>query len=254
MNKRLLSILLITLSLFICGKAEGKDSIAAEIFLVDNEAYRRHVQPLKIPIGIDTRTDALYKLSSQEGVIEGGLFQKGINSLLLPAQRFFEKTGSHVFFLELKKDNFSEKKEIIIEIRLLPLYLVQKRGEAEKRHEFTLSLFIDDRLIYASRKFSLRETTFKLDLPPSDEKYNPFGLIKGTQKPINTVSILGAVAGIYQLAKSLIPKKEKEKEVEAIERKNQIEASFAKRNEAGDLWECKAMISLKIKDGQQGKN
>ena len=244
-------MLLIVLSLPVFGEAKDINSIAAEIFLVDSEIYRKHVQPLRVLIGIDTRSDALYKLSSQEGVIEGGLFHKGFNSLALPAQRFFEKTGSHSFFLELKKDDLLEKIEIIIEIRLLPLYLVQKRREAEKRHEFTLSLFIGDRLIYASRKFSMHEIGFKLDLPPSDGKYNPFGLIKGTQEPINTVSILDAVAGIYQLAKSLAPKKEKEEEAEAIEKKNQIETAFVKRNAADDLWEWKAFISLKIKTGSQ---
>jgi hypothetical protein len=249
MNKGRLSALLFVLSLSFFTQADAVDNITTEIYLVDNEIlYQRHVPPAKIIIGIETRSDALYKLSSQEGVIQGGLFQKGFNSLAISAQRFFDKTGSHLFELELKTDNSEEKKEITIEIRLLPLYVVQRRGEAEKKREFTLSLFIGDQLIYATRKFSLQDISFKLDLPPSEGRYNPFGLIKGTQKPINTVSVLDAVAGIYQLAKSLVPKKEKDEEEKPIVKKHQIETTFVKRDVTGDLWEWKALISIETKD------
>jgi len=253
MNKKNLPILFLVLSLFVLGKAEDTDHIVSDIFLIDNEMYNRHTPPGKIIIGINVLSDALYKLSSQEGIIKGGLLQRGFNSLDIPAQRLFDRTDSHLYVLEFKKDNSLEKKEIIIEIRLLPIYIVQKQGEAEKKHEFTLSLFIGDRLIYASKKFSLHDISFKLDLPPSEGRYNPFGLIKGTQKPINTVSILDAVAGIYQLAKYLTSKKEKDEEDKAIEKKRQIETVFIKRNVTGDLWEWKALISLKIKDAQDGK-
>lgn len=228
-------------------QAKPADTIAADIFLIDSENYYRHTPPGKIIIGIEVLTDALYKLSAwEEGIIQGGLFQKGFNLLAIPAQGFFDKTGSRQYVLEFKKDNLLEKKVISIEIRLFPLYVVQKRGEEEKKIEFTLSLFIGNRLIYATRKFSLPEISFKLDLPPSEEKYNPFGLIKGTQKPVNTVSVLDAVAGIYQLAKSLTSRREEEATV--MRKISQIETSFAKRNAAGDLWNWKALVTLKIED------
>ncbi len=250
MNKTCLLYLLVVIILSFFVQAEAIDKIAKEIFLVDSEMYQKHIPPGKIILGIEIQADTLYKLSSYEGVIQGGLFQKGFNFLAIPAQRFFDKTASHLFELELKKDNYVEKKEIMIEIRLLPLYVVQKRGEAEKQREFTLSLFIGDHLIYATRKFSLKDISFKFDLPLSDGKYNPFGLIKGTQKPVNTVSVLDAVSLIYALARSLSPKKESDEDDKAIEKKYQIETAFVKRNIAGDLWEWKAFISLKTKDAQ----
>jgi hypothetical protein len=251
MSKVRLPTLLFVLSMSFFGRADAIGNIITEIYLVDNEAlHQRHIPPGKIIIGIEVRSDALYKLSSQEGILQGGLFQKGFNSLAISAQRFFDKTDSHLFELELKTDNVQEKKEITIEIRLLPLYVVQKRGEEEKKHEFTLSLFLRDQLIYATRKFSLQGISFKFDLPPSDGRYNPFGLMKGIQKPINTVSVLDAVAGIFQLAKSLAPGEKKDEEEKFIEKKQQIETTFVKRDVTGDFWEWKALISIETKDQQ----
>jgi hypothetical protein len=251
MNKGTLVVLPLVLFLSFFGKAVAENKPPIAICLVENEMYHRHVPPAKIIIGVEVQSDAFYKLSSKEGPIQGGLLRKGFNPLSISSLALFDETGSHLFEMELKRDGILEKKEITIEIRLLPMYVVQRRGEMKKKHEFTLSLFIGDQLIYATRKFSLQDISFKIDLPLSDGKYNPFGLIKGTQKPINTVSVLDAVAGIYQLARSLAPKKEEEDDGKPIQKKQRIETTFVKRDALGDLWEWKALISIKTKEGER---
>ena len=252
MNKNSFMALFLALYLPVFILAQEVDRAEPDIFLVDSEGDQRNTPPGKIILGIGVQSDILYKLSTGEDTLQGGLFQKGLNFLDIPARQFFDSSGFHLFELEFKKENILKRREITIEIRLLPLYLVRKRGEAEKKVEFTVSLFIGDKLIYATKKFSLHDMSFSFELPLSDGIYRPFGLIKGTQKPINTVSILDAVGEIYKLAKSLGSKKEQVKERD-VERKRQIETEFLKRDKAGDLWQWKALISLETKDGQNEK-
>jgi hypothetical protein len=229
------------------GDKEGFPLVSG-ICLVENAVYRRSLPPGQITIGLQVRTDALFKISTQGRVIQGGLFQKGFNSLALAATDFFDRTETHIFILECKANESIVKKEITIDIRIVPLYVVQKRGGERKKHAFTLSFFIGKRLIYSTRKFSLSDISFKLELPPSHGRYDPFGLIDGAQKPVSGIPIFGAVAGLYQLAKSLSPAEEKKEEDTVIQKKQQIETTFLKTMVSGDLWQWKALIFLKTSD------
>jgi hypothetical protein len=229
------------------GDEEGFPLVSG-ICLVENEAYHGGSPPGKITIGLQVRTDTLFKISAGDRVLQGGLFRKGFNTIALPAPGFFTKADTHKFLLECMADGSVVVKEIVIDVRIIPLYVVQKMGKERKKHTFTLSFFIGDRLIYSTRKFPLSDITFKLELPPSHGRYDPFGLIDGTQKPVSGVPILGAVAGLYHLAKSLSPQKDKKEEDVAIQKKQQIEMTFLKINASGDLWQWSGLITIKAMD------
>jgi hypothetical protein len=248
MNKRLYLSFVLLMGLICVLPAEGVISLVSEIFLIDSEIYQKYVPPGRILIGVEMESDVLYKLSSQSEVLQGGLLRKGFNSLSIDTQGFFEKSGSHKFVLETKVEDSLAKKEITIDVQLMPLYVVQKRGEEKKKYEYTVSLFVGDRLIYSTRKFALGDLSFKLDLPPSDGVYNPFGLIDGRQPPLNTFSIPDAIAGLYQLAKTLTSGKGKESQDKTIQKKQQIETTYVRRNASGDLWQWRALILLNTKD------
>jgi hypothetical protein len=100
-------------------------------------------------------------------------------------------------------------------------------------------------LIYSTKKFALSDISFKIDLPPSHGQYDPFGLIDDIKKPPEGVSILGAVAALYQIAKSLAPGEVEIDKDTSIQKKQRIETTFLKTDIAGDLWQWKALISLK---------
>jgi hypothetical protein len=229
------------------GDEEGFPLVSG-ICLVENEAYQGDLPPGQITIGLQVRTDALFKISVRDHVFQGGLFHKGFNSIALPAPGLFNKTGTHTFMLECKAEGSIVVKEIVIDIWIVPLYVVQKMGEERKRYAFTLSFFIGDRLIYSTRKFPLSGKTFKLELPPSHGRYDPFGLIDGAQKPVYGVPILGAVAGLYHLAKSLSTPKDKKEEDIVIQKKQRIETTFLKTNASGDLWQWRGLITIKARD------
>jgi len=248
MNKSIFSGITLLIGLICIVHAERISTLVSGIFLIDSEIYRKYVPPGRILIGVEMESDALYKLTTQDEVLQGGLLRKGFNSLSIDTQGFFETSDSHTYILEIKTDDFLIRKEITIDVRLIPLYVVQKRGEEEKKYEYTVSFFVGDRLIYSTRKFPLRDLSFKLNLPPSDGVYNPFGLIDGRQPPLNTISIPDAIAGLYQLAKTLTSGKDKESQDKTIQKKQQIETAFVKRNVSGDVWHWRALILLKTKD------
>jgi hypothetical protein len=231
----------------ICAGQEQGLPLISGICLIENKVYQSGLPPGKITIGLQAQAEALYKMSDRGRVLQGGVFKKGFNFLPLPAKEMFTRTGTHTFFLECKAGEWTFAKEIIIDIRLVPLYVVQKRGEERKKHEFTLSFFIGDRLIYATKKYAETDISFKIDLPPSDGRYDPFGLIDDVKKPAEGVPIFGAVAGLYHLAKSLSPGKEEE-DYSNFEKRQQIETTFLKANISGDLWQWRVLIILKTNE------
>ena len=58
--------------------------------------------PAKLVIGVDMERDAYYKLSDRENTIKGGLFKRGINIISIEADDLFQKSGSHIYFLDFK--------------------------------------------------------------------------------------------------------------------------------------------------------
>lgn len=248
MNKCVWITVVVFLWTGVCAADEQGFPLVSGICLVENEVYQRGLPPGKITIGMQVRSDALFKISFGNRVIQAGLFRKGFNTIALPSADFFRKTGTHTFILECKSAKSVVAKEIVIDIRILPLYVVQKMGEERKQHVYTLSFLIGDRLIYFTRKFALSDISFKLELPPWEGRYNPFGLIDGAQKPVSGIPILGAVAGLYHLAKSFSPSKDIDEENIVPQKKQKIETTFLKTNVSGDLWQWRALIFIKTMD------
>ena len=222
--------------------------LVSGVCLLENSAYRTGLPPGKVTIAMQVRTDTLFKISSGDRVLQAGLFREGFNSIALYSKDFFRNSGTHTFILECKAGESVVVKEIRIDIRMVPLYFVPKKGEEKKQHVFTLSFLIGDQLIYSTRKFALGDISFKLELPPWEGQYDPFGLIDDKEKPSSGVPILGAVAVLYQLGKSLAPAKDMDEENSAPQKRQRIETTFLKTNVSGDLWQWKGLITIKASD------
>lgn len=217
--------------------------------------YKKSLPPGKITIGFDVRADTLYKIFSEKQVIQAGLFRKGFHAVDLRSSDFFRKTGTHRFELECKWGDSVIAKEITIDIRLLPLYIVQKASQSWKQRVYSLSFLIGDELVYSTRKFAPADISFKIDLPPWEARYNPFGLMDGIQKPPTAtgIPILGAAVGLYYLVKTLSSPEKKTNEDIAPIKKQRIETTFLKTIESGDLWQWRAWVSIRAKDVETGK-
>ncbi len=248
MNRCIWIPVIVLLGTGLCAAQEQGFPLVSGVCLLENSAYRTGLPPGKITIGMQVRTDTLFKISSGGRVLQAGLFREGFNSIDLFSRDFFRSSGTHAFILECKAGESVVVKEIQLDIRMVPLYVVQEKGEEKKQHVFTLSFLIGDQLIYSTRKFALGDISFKLELPPWEAQYDPFGLIDDVEKPSSGVSILGAVASLYQLAKSLAPAKEPEEENIIPQKKQRIETTFLKTNVSGDVWQWSTLISIKTKD------
>lgn len=248
MNKgaRLAAILFLCAGVF-AGQKLGLP-IVSGICIVEDDSYRKDLPPGKLTIGFDIRSEALYKISFKNRIVYAGQARKGFHTFAFHSPDFFKQTDTHRILLDLKSGSEVVSKEILINIRLIPLYLVQKAGGRKKQHVYTLSFLIGDQLIYSTRKFAPRGISFELDLPPWEGRYNPFGLIAGTQKPVSGVPILGAVAGIYNIAKYLSMAEEKPAEKTVPQKKQRIETTFLKANAAGDTWQWKALVQITAQD------
>jgi len=221
--------------------------LVSGVCLMENEAYYKSLPPGSITIGFEVQTDALFKISFKDRVVQAGQFRKGFHTIALPSPDFFKRTDTHRVILECKSGEKQVSKEILIAIRLLPLYIVQKGGERRKQRVYTLSFLIGTRLVYSTRKFAPSNISFELELPPWEGEYDPFGLIDGRKKPVSGVPILGAAAVLYHLAKSFSSEEAVGKDI-VPQKKQQIETTFLKTNSAGDLWRWKALISVASKD------
>ena len=232
---------------FLAHEEQGFPLVSG-ICLMENEAYHKSLPPGSITIGFEVQADALFKISFKDRVVQAGQFRKGFHTIALPSPDFFRRTDTHRVILECKSGEKQVSKEILIAIRLLPLYIVQKGGERRKQRAYTLSFLIGTRLMYSTRKFAPSDISFELELPPWEGEYDPFGLIDGRKKPVSGVPILGAAAVLYHLAKSISSEEEAAGKDIVPQKKHQIETTFMKKNSAGDLWRWKALISVESKD------
>jgi len=248
MNKVVCTAVFLLLFIGLYARQELKLPLVTGICLMENESYKKSFPPGKITIGFEVLDDTLYKISFKDRVVDAGQLQTGFHTFAIPSPDFFRKTDTHRLLLECKSGKIVAVKEILIDIHLIPLYLVQKGGEEGKQPVYTLSLLIGNRLVYSTRKFAPKDISFELKLPPWDARYDPFGLIDDVPKPVSGVSILGAAASLYYLAKYLISPEETDNEDFVPQKKQHIETTFLKTNSAGDLWQWRALLSITAKD------
>lgn len=223
-----------------------------EVTLINGRKYIGPAPPSNLIIGISIANDAYYKLSEEENILKGGLLKKGFNLISIEADHLFEKSGRHIYFLDVKSGDFILRKEIEIDIQLKSGKEEKGKESKAKNIEYKLSVFIGDELIVSSTKLHPYKPPLKVDIPLTRGKYQPFGP-EDKSDPFKTdpfsssFSIMNAVAGIYQLVKELKREKTKGKELYTIQKTQQIKTNFMRKNSEGLEEEIKAVITLKAK-------
>lgn len=248
MTKKISTLLIFILGFNLVIYAEREISLISDVALINSEIYSGPTPPVKILIAIDMRNSAFYKLSDKENVIKGGLFNQGLNIVSIEASNLFKKSGSHVYFLDLKVDDLIFRKEIEFDIQLESHIIVKRAKEERKNPEYKLSMFIGNELIVTSKKLSHKNLSSKIELPPLPENYSPFDPMDRADPALNSFSILSAVGLAYELIKKLMPAKAKEKRASSIQKQKQITTIFFRRGLEGVIKEIKAVITLKTKD------
>ncbi len=229
-----------------------KYPMITRISLIDSEVFKRPILPDKIVVGIDIENPAYYKLSEDEKIIKGGLFNRGFNSFSLAARELFENSGSHIYLLDLKVEDLYLKKELEIDIQLDSQVTTKKTEETARDIEYNLSLFIGDELIISSQKLHHEKVSWKFEIPAPTANLSPMippEKIDPSKADYTSTSfsIPAAVAGILQLIKGIKKKDSAEEKVSYFQRSNQLTTTFIRRNLEGLEKEVKAIIRLKTK-------
>ena len=223
----------------------------SEMAFVESDIYQGPSPPDKLIIGIDVESDAYYKLSSEEGVIRGGLLKQGFNSISIKANDFFQKSGSRTYFLDLKKGDLIVSKEIEIDIQIDSSVKVKRKIEVADKPvpnpEFKISLFVGDKLIIESKKLAYENLPLKLHLPPWPDELRPYGPIYENKFALNSFAISDAVGAIYQLYKLIKNGKKDDTKPKPIQKQMQVRSTFLREASGGEAEEFRAVITLKTK-------
>lgn len=218
-----------------------------DIAIVGNRLQSGSAPPLRLPLVVDITTDAYYRLISLEGILNGGLFRPGSNSLNIDATHLFDESGTHLFYLDLKSGDLIIRKEINLEIQVEKPVSAPARQPEQRNpdREYKLSMYVGGRLIVASKKLP-NVLPPKIDFPkgtvylpkfPRDQK--DFNL--------NTFSVMDAVAALYKAIKDLTKGKDKKVPEFKYQKLQQTEFSFRRVDSEGMSQEIRSMIRLKTR-------
>ena len=227
---------------------ENKYPLVTEMAFIWKAGDRLSILPSKLIIGIDIKNDAYYKLSEGRNCIQGGLLKKGFNTFSISATRLFEKSGSYDYFLDLKAGDMIMRKKIEVDSKIdLPADLRESESVIINK-EYKVSLYVGGRLVACAKKSPENNLPLKFELPHLPESYDPFDP-KIQENPFsNSFSILGVLAGMYQLVRELKKEKAEERKSPSFQRKQQISFTFNKKDSDGIEKEVMVVIQLKSRN------
>jgi len=212
--------------------------------------------PLSLEVGLDLMNPGYYKISRGERVLEGGFWQAGYHILRLPVTSAYEGADRADFDLDLRTGAMVVRKRISIVIGIqespTPTLLPKRSNSARdpirlpRQVEGEVSLYIGDKLILTSKKLSSRPSPIVFKLPgPSAPGTKPYMAPRKDDPILNQVSILDAVATIYDVLKDLGKKKKAASaEAPAYQKTAQRAFSFTRAASDGSAVRIKASVSL----------
>jgi len=243
--------ILLCLGLILLGStlaAQQGDELINGIFLIKNPNEIISYPPQHIRIGIDMAAQAYFKLLNEEMIISAGILHKGMNSLSIPSDTFFDKTDKFTLHLELKRGIIITRKDIVLDIQLAVMEKPEKEIIGKSPSEYKISLFIEDQLISTKIKQVETVPSIQQDLAQVQPPDNPFYVPKETDNLMrNTVSIIDALLMGYQLIKSVAKKKNREEPELALQHTHSLAIKFLRKNPQGVEEEVIAMIELTTK-------
>jgi len=220
-----------------------------QMALITNNIQSGSPPPSQLPLGLDITHDTLYKLSDQKYALKGGLLKAGFNIIPLDTRNFFEDSGLHIYFLELKTGDFILKKEIEIGVEVESPRAAREAKTRSERKEYKLSMFVGGEIVVSTNK-SLIDAMAKAEIVPKNAvAYNPSRYVDKDKPGLNSgVSILSAAALAYEALKQLMKKKEAKKPEYKIQRQQELTTFFKMKDMDGVEEEIKTTISLKIRN------
>jgi hypothetical protein len=247
-------LLLILLALPPQTQTQELPSLVVDIGILGGPRIVRPHAPSTLSLGVETSRNAFYKLLRGEEVLDAGLMNPGFNAITLDVLGFFEESGEHVFVLELKSGATLLRQEMTLDIQIdqEPADTAPGKKEAPApkvmEREYTISLYLDQQLIAASRRRSLDRITFDLELPPMPRNYDPFNPDAHRDPMLNSFSILSLLGLAAQMATKLLDTDEPASPVNPLRPLRQVQLTFNRRGPQGLEQPVSATITLAIEE------
>ncbi len=213
--------------------------------------------PETLALGVDMTNDAYYRLSDEGGLRAGGILHKGFNIMSLSSEAFFDRSASHVFWLELKAGDILLKKEITISVNMTPEPgpTPEQKLSSTNSMIYDLSLYVGEQLILSSKRTELASDPLKLNIKPVNLVANPLFKPPGQQSiwdpTSHGISITGAIGVISGLIKDALKKKPKKAEA-AYEKLSVLGLSFFRPGTSNVETEVKATLTLQTRSLSAG--
>ncbi len=222
------------------------------VSLVRDKKNPGPMPPPSLMLGIEVSNESLYRFSNASGIMGGGMLHKGFNILTIPADGFFDRSGSHVYALDLKSGDIEIRKEITVSVSMTPepAPTPEQTISTTKGMAYDLSFYVGNQLITGSTKTEQANDPLKLKIKPVNLPANPlfkppgeYSVFDPTQ---NGISILQAVGVIGGLVKDLLTKKPAKVE-SAYERVSVMGLSYFRTGPSNSEVEVRATLSLQTK-------
>lgn len=238
-----------------------KYPLITDLAFVDTEKEDMNLPPATFLLAVHTANRAYYRLTIGKNIVSGGILNKGLNIINLPAGPLLEEAGKQIYFLDAKVGDLVLRKKIEVDVQLEPIFPPKRiefqmknsqKSEEIKNLEYKLSMFIGDKLIVSSRKIQPYKLTLKLDIPLTKGKFQPFGPVVDKASPFNadplanSVSIPQAVASLVQLLTGNSKKSQTAAKRSAPREIKQIEITFIRKNAQGIEERIRAYLKLKV--------
>lgn len=252
MNTRIAALILALLALALPGRSQELPALIVDIGILGGPRMVRPHPPSSLSLGVEMSRSAYYKLLRGKEVLDAGLMNSGFNAITLDVTDFFETSGEHAYALEFKSGETLHRQELVLDIQL-----DQESGDPAVKpdevttpslleREYTISLYVEQQLVAASRKRSLGSLSFDLELPPMPRNYDPFNPDAHRDPMVNSFSILSALGLAVHLANQLLRKDEPSSPINPLRPLRQIHVTFNQRTPQGLEKPVSATVTLAI--------
>jgi type III secretory pathway component EscV len=181
--------------------------------------HERLPLPNPLIIGIDMNKEAIFKLTTAESksTAAAGTLSQGKNTIALPTDELFRKSGSHTYILQVKAGEIEQEKIFILEIRIESdssgsfSDMVEESVKVRNRI-YEVSMFVDRKHIASIQKtntllYGLLKDALEKRV---DRAYDPAPL-PNSRPPAFGISPLTLAAMAYKALKKRKERKKREK-------------------------------------------
>jgi hypothetical protein len=239
------------------ARTQELPALVLDIGILGGPQIMRANPPPSLDLGMELSRGAFFKLLRKGETLDAGLLNPGFNVVALDVSGLFDTSGAAIFTLELKSGETIFRHELALEIAFdqetgTP---AAEREPASKprtlEKEYTISLYVDQQLIAASRKRTLDRISYNLKLPPMPRNYDPFNPDPQSDPMANSFSILDALGLAVHMATRLLKKEEASSPVNPLRPLRQVHVTFNRRTRQGLERPVSATVTLSLGDKQE---